>query len=76
MPAFLVFILIGVAVGFSVAMAAILLLLILPAKRCQGCSNDLPKLRRNPNRLEAMRGISRCPSCGCRVDAKGRLVPD
>jgi hypothetical protein len=40
-------------------------LLMLPAKKCGGCGEDLPKIRTD---------ISLCPKCGCKVDWQGRKV--
>jgi hypothetical protein len=64
----------GFVGGALVAATAFAIQLMLPAKPCGGCGELLPKIRRNPNRLEALRGITRCPKCGCKVDAKGRKV--
>ncbi len=63
---------IGFVIGLLTVALFLVVSLLLPAKQCEGCGQDLPKIRRNPNRLEALRGIARCLHCGCAVDWRGR----
>ena len=51
--------------AFIGAFTALGVLLMLPAKKCGGCGEDLPKIRMD---------ISLCPKCGCKVDGQGHKV--
>jgi hypothetical protein len=69
-----VFGLTGFAVGILTVAVFFGVMLLLPAKPCGGCGELLPKIRRNPNRKQALQGISICPKCGSEVDRLGRKV--
>jgi hypothetical protein len=64
----------GFTVGILTVAVFFGVMFLLPAKPCGGCGELLPKVRRNPSRAQALRGISICPKCGCEVDRLGRKV--
>ena len=58
----------------GVFLGAILLTLLLPAKRCPRCQKPLPKVRLPRNVRQAVRGGHTCRHCGCEIDASGRVI--
>jgi hypothetical protein len=62
-------------VGIIVApLAVIVLVLVLPQKKCPECGAPLPKLRRPTNFRQFLRGGWTCRKCGCQVDRRGRKM--
>ena len=65
---------IGAVVGFLIGMLLLVVRLVLPARKCPGCGELLPKVSWPANFRQAMTGRRNCPKCRCTVDNRGRQV--
>jgi hypothetical protein len=63
--------LIGGAAG---GLAALVLTLATPQRKCPDCGEPIPRFRRPANRRQALWGGGTCPKCGCEVDRRGRKI--
>jgi hypothetical protein len=64
----------GVLGGFAAGGLVLLFALLMPAKKCPGCGQTLPKFRVPASAGQALWGGTTCPGCGCEVDHRGRKV--
>jgi hypothetical protein len=64
----------GAVVGVPAGIVAgLLVVLLVPRKKCPDCGARLPKMRNN---WSSRKVIWNCPQCGCGVDGKGRKVDE
>lgn len=65
---------IGVFGGLVGGGLVLLVVLLMPTKKCPDCGEKLPKFRTPANLNQALWGGTTCPACGCEVDRRGRKV--
>jgi predicted amidophosphoribosyltransferase len=52
----------------------VVMILIVPAKKCQVCGAKLPKFRKPQGKDQALHGGWICPNCGASLDHNGKKV--
>jgi hypothetical protein len=65
---------VGLVAGLAVGVVMVIVVVLLPRKKCPQCGTLLPRFRTPQNARQMLWGGWTCPQCGLALDRRGRKV--